>query len=52
VQGPRDRLDLTGASRQTVIRNRTGRRRRRFGDVQPVHLGLCLAHAAAVGEVA
>ena len=52
VQRPRDRLDLTGACRQTVIRDRTGGRRRGLGDVQPVHLRLRLADAAAVGEVA
>ena len=50
--GARGGVHLTGLERQAMVRDRSGRRRRGLGDVQPVHLGPGLAHAAPVGEVA
>jgi hypothetical protein len=44
--GARDRVHLARLERQARIGNGAGRRRRRLGDVQPVHLGVRPANPA------
>ena len=50
--GTRDRVHLTGLQRLAMVGHQSGRRRRRFGDVETVHLGPGAAHSAPRGEVA